>query len=284
MGVLIILIANLFFALGSYFGKVALNMSSMSGVINSFSRFLIGTIVMTSYILITKKSFKLKDKKPVILRAIFNTLAIILLSVSVRYTTITNSNLLHMTFPVFVILFSPYILKEKINKKNYIYLFFIMLGSYIITNPSFENINKGDLLAFISAIIASFSVICLTLSRKENEGYLIVFYVMAIGTVINIPFAYNDIINFEFNAILPVFLGGFFGLLGQIFLTWGYKYVDSSTGSLVSASRILMTSIIGYLLLNEEITPRILFGMILIFISLVGVSGFFENKKKTKTI
>lgn len=257
-------------------------MSDMSGVINSFSRFFIGTILMLTYILISKKSFKLKDKKPVLIRAIFNTSAIVLLSIATKYTTITNANLLHMTFPVFVILFTPYVLKEKIDKRNYIFLISSLLGSYIITNPNFSSINKGDALAFLSSILASISILALTLSRRENEGYIIVFYVMLIGTLINIPLAYKTIITFDMSAFTPVFLGGLCGVIGQVLLTEGYKYVDSSTGSLVSSSRIIITTIIGSLFLGEHISLRILLGMTLVMISLIGVSGFFDSKKKVE--
>ena len=201
-----------------------------------------------------------------------------MLSKSLEFTTITNGNMLHMTYPVFVILLAPKFTGEKVEKKTYLYLALAMIGSYIVANPSFGSVNKGDILAFVSALVASFSIMNLSLARKENEGYLIVFYVMLIGTVINLPFAYNDLINFEMIGFWPVFLSGFSGLVGQVLLTRGYKYVDSPTGSLVASSRIVISGIIGYILLGEEIGSRTIIGMLMITAALVAASGYFDRR------
>ena len=278
MGIIILLISALFFSLNSYFGKIAINMTGMSGIVVSFSRFFIGTLGMLVYILLKKKPFKASNMGPIHTRAIFNSFSILLSSASLKYTTIINSNMLSMTYPVFVILLSPMLIKEKIKKSTYIYLILIMTGSYIIANPSFGNVNYGDLLAFISAFSAAISVIYLKVAQEENEGYIIIFYVMFIGTLINIPFVYKSLINFDIKGLLPVFVSGLMGFLGQIFITEGYKYVDSATGALVLTSRIIMSGLIGYIFLSEPLDVRIITGMILVIVSLIGVSGFFEKR------
>lgn len=233
---------------------------------------------MFIYMIYTKKSFKAPDIKPIVFRAVLNSISIILFSMAFNYTTITNINMLHMTFPLFVILLTPYFTKETIKKSTYLYLIVIMLGTYIVANPRFGSINIGDLLALLSAIIAAFSIMYLTKSRKENEGYIIVFYVMFFGTLVNIPTAFKDLSNFDINGLFPVLASATLGFLGQVFLTWGYKYVDSATGALVATSRIIMGALIGYALLGEPLNGRIIIGIILIILSLVGISGYFNKK------
>ena len=191
----------------------------------------------------------------------------------------TNANMLNMTYPVFVILLAPFILKEKIKKSTYFYLIAIMLGSYIIADPQFGIINKGDLMGFGSSIMAGVSVLSLKEASNKNEGYLIVFYVMLIGTAINIPFSLEYIMNFDYSALFIVVISGGLGFLAQVLLTEGYKFVDSSTGALLSSSRIVMSAIIGIILLGEPLDLRIIIGIMLIGGSLVGLSGYFEKKK-----
>lgn len=280
MGIIIILISGIFFTFSSYFGKLVTNTTNMSGVITSFSRFFVGFILMFIYMVYTKKSFKAPNIKPIALRAIFNSSSIILFSMAYNYTTITNINMLHMTFPLFVILLAPYFTKETIKKSTYLYLTVIMTGTYIVANPRFGHLNLGDFLALSSAIIAAFSIMYLTEARKENEGYLIVFYVMFFGTLVNIPIAFRDLFSFEISGIIPVIASATLGFLGQVFLTWGYKYVDSATGALVATSRIIMGAIIGYVFLGEPLNLRIIVGIILITLSLVGISGYFDKRVK----
>lgn len=278
IGVLLVLLSGLCFTLSSYFAKVVTNVTDMSGVITSFGRFFIGAICMLIYIFITKKSFKSPDIKPIISRAVYNSIAIILFSIAFNYTTITNVNMLNMTYPLFVILIAPYFTKEVIKKSTYLYLIIIMLGVYIVADPQLGNFNLGDGLSLLSAVFAALSILSLTKARVKNEGYLIIFYVMLFGTLINIPTAIKDLSSFDVNGLLPVLAAGIFGFLGQIFITWGYKYVDSATGALVSTSRIIMGAIIGYIFLSEPLNLRIIIGIILISLSLVGISGYFNKK------
>ncbi len=279
LGVVILIIANLFFVLSSYFGKIVTSTTEMTAVVTSFSRFLIGSTSMLIYILFKKKSFKAGNLKPIAVRSIFNSVSVIFMTWSLQYTTITNANMLQMTYPVFVILLAPLITKEENKNSNFIHLFIIMLGSYIVSNPSFKHINIGDFIALTSAVSAAISVLYLTISRRENEAYIIIFYVMLIGTIINLPFAIKDLTNFDFSGLLPTILAGLTGFLGQIFFTWGYKYVDSATGAMISTSRIVMAAIIGFVFLSEPINLRIITGIILITISLIEISGYFKRDK-----
>lgn len=282
MGVILVLSAAISFTFSTYFGKIVTNTTDMSGVITSFYRFFLGAVIMFAYILIKKKSFKATDIKPIIYRSGFNSLAIMLYSIAYAYTTMTNINMLHMTNPIFVVLLAPYFTKEKVDKKKYLYLIITMVGMYVVTNPSLGDINTGDVLALLSAVMASFSIMSLSNATKHNETYVILFYVMVIGTLLNLPLAYKDILSFEMIGLFPVFMSSLLGFLGQIFITFGFKYVDSSTGSLINTSRIVVAAIVGYVFLDEIITVRTLIGMISIIGSLVGLSGYFDKKGKGK--
>lgn len=119
-GIILVALSALFFALGSVFAKIAIQASDLSGIVMAFSRFFVGFVIFLLYVIIKKKPLKPNNIKYVSLRAIFNTLAIILFFVGVEYTTITNANMLNMTYPVFVFLIAPYLNKEKI-KKHYVF-------------------------------------------------------------------------------------------------------------------------------------------------------------------
>jgi drug/metabolite transporter (DMT)-like permease len=185
-----------------------------------------------------------------------------------------------MTYPVFVFLLVPFITKEKNKNTTLGYLATIMLGTYLVSNPSFASINVGDIIALASAVVAAAAVIFLKEASKDNEGYLIVFYVMLIGTFFNLPFALRDLAVFDLHGLIPVILSAILGFLGQVFLTWGYGYVDSATGSMLSTSRIPLAAVIGYIFLSEPLNLRIIIGIILISASLIGISGFLDRKRK----
>lgn len=283
LGILLVLLSALSFALSSAFGKLVTN-ANFSGAINSFSRFLLGTIIMFIYIISTKKSFKVNRVLHIANRSIFNGISILLISLAVQDTTVTNANMLQMTYPVFVLVLAPILFKDKIKKSSYFYLAIILLGCYLVAWPNFETINKGDVLSLISAVTAAISILSLKEARKYDEGHTIVFYVMLLATFVNLPFVLKDFVLPGGILLFYVFLSALTGFLGQVFITMGYKYVDNATGSMVSASRILISAIIGIIMFSDPINLRIVIGGILITVSLVAVSGYFDRFKDKKDV
>ncbi|RPI96573.1 MAG: hypothetical protein EHM32_02820, partial [Spirochaetales bacterium] len=57
-GILLLLLAEFTFALSTVFGKLVTNNSAISGIEITFVRFAIGTLVVGSYMLYTRKSFR----------------------------------------------------------------------------------------------------------------------------------------------------------------------------------------------------------------------------------
>lgn len=279
LGILYVLLSSLFFALSSSFGKVVTINSNLSGAINSFSRFFLGAVLMLLYILITKKSFKVNKMKYIGSRSICNGIAILLFSFGVQYTTVTNANMLQMTYPIFVLILAPLLYHDKIKKSSYIYLTMILFGCYLVAFPSFDSLNRGDVLSLFSAIVAAFSVLSLKEARKYDEGYIIIFYVMLIGTFINLPFVLKDFFIPDLLILFYIIMSALAGFLGQIFITMGYKYVDNATGSMVSTSRILIGAILGIIMFGDPLSLRIVSGGILITLSLMGISGYFHRNK-----
>ncbi|NLL81849.1 MAG: DMT family transporter [Tissierellia bacterium] len=276
MDKILMLVSSLLFALGTYYARILAINTGMSAAITSFTRFVMGAVFLGGYLMYNKQSFRPNNPKTILLRVSLNFGAILLSTLSLNYTSITNNNLLNMLYPVFVVLLAPLISKESIEKSTYIYLGLVMAGAYLITNPSFSSINLGDVFAFLSAVFTAFSIFALKDAMLYDDPNLIIFYAMIFGVIFNFPIAYNDLVNFEMAGLFTAILSGATGLLGMLAQTWSYKTLDSATGSLISTSRITMSAIIGYLLLSEPLDVRRILGIILVTIALIGVSGYFK--------
>lgn len=277
LGILIILASGLFFTASSYFGKLVTTTTEMNSIVTSFFRFFIGAILITIYMKLKGASFKANRPKPVIIRAVLNAFGIIMFTVAINYTTITNTNMLNLTYPVFVLILAPFVTGERIKPSSFVYLFVIMAGVYLVSQPSFDHINTGDLIAFASAGITGLGTLYLTEARKHDTGDTIILYIMFIGLILNTPLAFKELLDFDPAAMPFILASAFLGILGQVFLTWGYKYVDSATGSLVSTTRILMAALIGVIFLGEPFTANIKLGILIIFGAVAGLSGYFQR-------
>ena len=149
-----------------------------------------------------------------------------------------------------------------------------MAGIWLIINPDFKDINRGDIFGLLSGIVAAFAVITLNMARKNDSTILILFYLMTIGVVLNGLLLIPIFIMPQGTQWLLISVSAGLGLLGQVFITYGYKYISARAGSLVSSSRIFYAVILGVLVFSEEISLRIAAGGMLITISIIAVSLF----------
>jgi drug/metabolite transporter (DMT)-like permease len=215
------------------------------------------------------------------MRGIFNTIAVILFFIGVEYSNVSKANLLNMTYPVFVFLIAPFLNKEKAPKEYLLYLLMTCAGIYFTMVPagasySRDLLNIGDIAALLSGITAGFAITTLREARKYNQSYIIVFYLMLIGTTINGLMIIPVFVAPHGIFIFYIFLCALLSYIGQYCITEGYKHIDAAPGSLISATRIIFALVLGNILFSEPITPRIIYGSIMLLVSLAGISGFFR--------
>ncbi len=281
IGVTYLVLSAFLFALATVFVKLITSGSDIPSIELSFIRFSFGFISVLAVTLWKKKSFRPGKRKYVYLRALFNTVAVIFFFMGVQYSNVSKANLLNMTYPVFVFLITPFMNDEKVSPRYFLYLVLSLCGIFMIVSPEnspkgFSSINGGDIFALISGITAGFAITSLREARKDNDSYIILIYLMGFGTLLNAVIVVPYFVMPHGINILYCFGVGFFSLLGQVFITIGYRYIDAAPGSLISASRILFAIILGIVFFSEPFTERMLMGTILISISLVGVTGIYS--------
>jgi drug/metabolite transporter (DMT)-like permease len=286
-GILFLLIAEFFFALGTVIVKIITGNTLITGVELAFLRFLTGFIIIGIYICLSGKTVKAIKPFHVYMRGVFNALSVIFFFMGVQYSNVSKANLLNMTYPVFVVMLSPLINKEKTKGSILVYLAIIISGIYLIVIPGhsvsgFSGINKGDIFALLSGITAGFGISFLREARKSNSIHVILFYLMGIGTIISGVSAAESFIIPEGIYLFYILVMAVLSFAGQVLITKGYRYIDAAPGSLISSSRIVFAIILGVTIFSDPLTLRIIIGSLLIIISLAGVNGLFTHLKKKR--
>jgi len=276
-GILLLLLAEFTFALSTVFGKLVTNTSDIGGIQITFVRFAIGTLVTGLFMLLSRRSFRPNNLRQVVLRAVFNVTAVMLFFGGLQYTTVTNANMLNMTYPAFVFLLAPFINAEKTRLRNIFYLLLTMAGVYLVVAPDFRNVNPGDLLSLASGLVAGFGIPFLREARKYDSSEVIVFYLMLFGCLMSGVFLMWDCSVPRGMVAVYLLLSGVSAALGQVLITIGYRYIEAAAGSLVSSSRIIFAGIMGVIIFADPFTAPILTGALLILLSLMGVGGLWEK-------
>lgn len=275
-GVLLLLLSAFAFTLSTVFAKLVNQGSSISGIEISFFRFCGGLIFTSLYLLRSSDTIRPNNARFVFLRAGFNTIAVLLFFTGIQYTTVTNANMLNMTYPAFVCILAPFINKEKVNFMQILFLALILTGTYLIIFPDFNSINPGDLYAFLSAVAAGFALTSLREARKHDSSATILFHLMLAGAVISFVLMLPSFIMPRGAILLYLVISAITAVIGQASITVGFRFINAAPGSLVSSSRILFATALGAILFGDPLNANIFYGGALILISLIGTSRMWE--------
>jgi drug/metabolite transporter (DMT)-like permease len=277
-GYILLILAEFCFAGATVFAKFATTGTNIPAIEVTFLRFFLGFFITWFTMHQAGMTFTPVKFRLVVWRAILNTAAVILFFLAVKYTTITNANMLNMTYPVYLLLFAPLFLGEKVKPVHYVFLVLTMIGIWLIIHPDFHNLNIGDFYGIASGIVGSLAIVSLRKAREFDSTYIILFYLMLIGMIINGVMLIPVFVIPTKTQLILMCASALLGYAGQAFITSGYKHVEAGKGSMVSSSRILFAFLFGAIIFSEPITWVLLLGAGLITISLIGVTRKSEAR------
>ncbi|PZX20313.1 drug/metabolite transporter (DMT)-like permease [Breznakibacter xylanolyticus] len=270
-GILYVLLAEFCFAASSVVGKFVIIDSDIPGIQLTFFRFLFGSIIGFVALKRAGESFRPVNVKMVAWRAVFNTISAMAFFMALEYTTVTNVNMLGLTYPLWVVIFAPLIIHEKFEWRNIFFVILALLGVYLVVRPDFQAINKGDMLAFISGVSASVAVLALRQARKTDSTHVIVFYLMVTGLVVHLLVLFPMWKTPTSWQWVLVVLSALLGVAAQLSITQAYKFIEATRGSLISSSRIVMAGIMGVMFFSDDITTQLIAGGALILLAQFGM-------------
>ncbi|MCT8978111.1 DMT family transporter [Clostridium sp. CX1] len=206
-----------------------------------------------------------------------------LLFQSYKYTTISNATLSYYFAPVFVILLSPFILKEKFTKSKFFAVAGAMLGLFLILNnqgvTSSANYNhiKGIIFGLMAAVFYA-SVVLLNKYIKGLSGYEMTVVQISTAAIVLLPIIiYRN--NLHISGLKSLIFILIVGIVhtGIPYLLYFSAMKDLKAQSIAVVSYIdpISAVIFGFVFLKETMTVfQVIGGLLILF------STFFGSKEK----
>jgi len=177
---------------------------------------------------------------------------------SLNYTSIANSVIIVNTSPIFVAIFSYYILKERIDYNTIIGIIIAFIGTIIIAIGDYginENNLLGDMYALIGAIALSIYIIGGREIRKRMNLYLYVTPVYAISAIFLIiaciflkiqlyPYSLREYLIFLLLAIIPT-------IFGHTIYNWILKNVEATKVAISLLGEPIGSTFLAIIIFNE---------------------------------
>jgi drug/metabolite transporter (DMT)-like permease len=276
-GVVYMLISTVSFSLMNVCIKV-------TGRIPFFELILFRSIIslVLSYGYIRKNNLSLygNNKKILILRGIFGTIALSLLFASLQNLPLASAATISYLGPIFTAIFAIYILKEKVKPIQWIF-FMIAFSGVVLIKGFDDNVDGIYVLAAVGS--AFFSGLAYNMVRKlrtTDHPVVVVFYfpLVAIPLMLVLSIIYwVQPIGTEWLLIIAI---GLLAHVGQIYLSKALYLENAARISSIQFLGIITAIVFSLFLFHERYTFANLVGIVFVTLGVV-MNLYFTNQKKT---
>lgn len=251
-GIICIISAAFFFALMNTFVRLAGDLPSIQ---KSFFRNVVAMVFSACLLLKSEEKFSFDKKNlPFLLcRALFGTIGIFGNFYAIDHLLLSDASMLNKLSPFFAIIFSYFILKEKISLADAAALIFALLGCALILKPG-TNLFAGS--AGIAAIIGAMGAgmaytMVRVLSKRGERSAFIVFFFSAFSSVATIPFIIAEHEPMSLYQVIMLLCAGLSACGGQFSVTAAYSNAPAKEISVYDYTQVIFAAIMGFVLFNQ---------------------------------
>ena len=212
-------------------------------------------------------------------RAIIGITAMSLFFISIRYVPLVEMQTISFSSVFFISILSVFFLGEEIGYRRIIAVIVGFIGVVIILNPGSAIFSNYSFLPLIASFFLSIAVIFLKKILLTNNNILSVWIFTAFCTVISLFFYDDTWIWPQGYDLIFMIASGFLGFIAQICLTKSFQMADASLLAPLDFSSVIWSFLIGYVFFQEFITLNVLFGGLIIIMS---VSYIFYRERVLK--
>lgn len=200
------------------------------------------------------------------------TLAINLQQLSLIYTTAAKASFLTALYIVFIPVLGL-LFGRRPSLKIIICIFLAMVGTYLLSIKGGLNINRGDLIVILSALVFAIHILLLTKYSTNTNAVLVSLVQFAVCGVISLVGALvlEDI---SMEAILKsqvtiLYVGILSSGVGFTIQLMALKDLEPVVASMICSLESVFGALFGWLILSQEMSEREIFGAIVIFLATI---------------
>lgn len=269
IGYLQVIIASALFGFIPLFVRFGKNLGSYN---LAFFRVLVATIFLGLFFMFYRKislvPFKYEKRKLIFFGAIHGFI-ILGYFFAIQYLSIASAVLLLYSSSIWLVLFSYFILKEKITRRTIFALILAFIGVLFVLSPKNFFIRES-LIGSIAGLLAGVGfglVYALSKTFKKYDKVSLTFWQNLIALPFLFPLIFIDIPHFTITDIwIVVLLGSLFTAVPFILVFKGFQKIKAQKGGIVILLDIIFPILFAFLIFKEIPSFSAIIGMILIII------------------
>lgn len=233
-------------------------------------RNLIALVMLAGFLILVKRRFdfyKTGRLKAHIIRATIGTVGMVFSIWTYLLLPLAEATALIFTAPLFVVLLSWPLLREKVGIWRIIAVLIGFSGVFVMAGPSGDISTKGLIVGLIAGLGNGAVAICLRWLGQTENTETTVFYFLFIGLIVTVPFMpwVGAMPAFDSSALL--FGLGFFGLLSLLTKTYSFRLGAAALISMISFTQIVWAVLFDYLFWDKMPSLPVILGASIIIAS-----------------
>ena len=280
-GIICIIMSAFCFALMSFFVRMA---GDLPPIQKSFFRNFVAAIFAGIILMKNGVSFHCKKENLgyMLGRSICGTIGILCNFYAVDHLVLADASMLNKMSPFFAVIFSYFLLKEKITVPQGLFVIGAFVGSLFVIKPTFSNM---DLLPSLIGLCGGIGAgAAYTMVRKLGErgekGPFIVFFFSTFSCVVTLPCLLFDYHPMSLAQIGILLFAGLSAAGGQFSITAAYCYAPAREISVYDYSQIIFSAGLGFFFFEQ--IPDLLSWIGYAVICLMAVAMFLYNNRRTE--
>jgi len=183
--------------------------------------------------------------------------------------TLAEVTSLEFTMPIWIVIFSFFMLNENLNKLRIISIFIGFIGVLIIVRPNIEIINLGVVTAGFSAVAFALTNIYTRKLTKTESTLTIIFFLTSIQLIFGFATSFIDgKLDLPSSETIPwIVVLGIGGLVAHYCITTALTYAAPSVVAPIDLFRLPLVVLIGIIFYSESGDVYIYVGSLLIVLA-----------------
>ncbi len=273
--------ACLFFSVFDALIKVLSNTYSLGEL--GVARFGFGLLVTFPVLIRQKLRLNRRDLFLLILRGLLGIGVFFAVIQAFRVSSFSVTMILFYTSPIWALFMGSYFLKERLFWNMSVAIAVSIVGIVILTGGWSGDIEIGHLYGLLAGVMVGGNSVVTRHLRFRHDSTTIYAFQCLIGTLCSFPLIVRDIHLPSFGKGILLLIAVTFGLLSQITMNYGYKFVRAAEGATLMMAEAVFAALVGIMIFQETFNLQFLFGALMIMGSGVYI-GLFSNRRRTDFI
>lgn len=241
------------------------------------------TVLMTMFMLPSQglRIIKTNRLKLQIIRSMLLLCATISFFTAIKYVPLADAGAVGSTAPLFVILFSVLILKEKISYRRWAAVGVGFLGAMIILRPGMTEVHPALFLVVCTSICYSLYQIATRFLSGIDKPATTLFYTSLVGTIlmsVAMPFFW---VTPDLEGWLVLVVIGLIGGVSHFIMIKAFDFTAASTAAPFQYTQLIWMAIFGYIVFGDFPDGLTIVGTLIIVCS--GLYILFRERQLSKT-